>query len=135
MKMEQSTINVRTRARTETLDITDQVDEFLGKAGVQSGMLLVFCPHATCGIYLNENESGLRQDVLQLLRRLTEGTSYQHDQIDDNAAAHLASVLVGHSACLPLSGGRRLTGTWQQVFLLELDGPRTRTVHFFALGE
>jgi len=77
---------------------------------------------------LTENEEGLKQDWLVFLKKLVSGFTFQHDKIDDNADSHILSGLVGQEKILPFRDGRIIRGTWQQIFLLELDGPRSRKV-------
>lgn len=87
------------------------------------GLLLVFTPHATAALLLNEAESGLMMDFEELLSKNFKG-SWRHDSIDDNASAHLASGLLGQSVLLPVRDGRVVRGTWQNLLFIELDGPR-----------
>lgn len=122
--MHQLTINTSTRR--QILDITDDVAAALTDAA--DGLACISVPHCTCAIYVNENEPGLLADTLALVERLVQG-QWRHDRIDDNAEAHLAASLLGNSVCLPVQDGRLVLGTWQRVMLVELDGPRRRTVH------
>jgi len=96
--------------------------------GSGDGICLVTCLHSTACIYVNENESGLRQDVLDMLDRIVPQGGWAHDRIDNNARAHLKSTLIGMSSAIPLRDGRLLLGTWQQIFFAEFDGPRKRRV-------
>ena len=136
MEIKQGTFFVQTHSRVETQDITGEVRGFLRESGFSEGILFVYCPHATAGIFLNENEPRLQRDVVNFVEGLVSSSArYEHDTIDDNAAAHLAAILVGNCVAIPVTGGNLGTGTWQQVLLLELDGPRHRTVNFVLLGE
>jgi secondary thiamine-phosphate synthase enzyme len=118
-------INIKTNQRVELIDITQKAEEVLDK---DSGILLVYCTHTTAGVYINENESGLTHDVLDLLHQLVPPKNYQHNRIDNNADSHLKAILIGNSAVIPVKNGRLQLGTWQKVFFCEFDGPRSRKV-------
>ncbi|MGB9876331.1 MAG: secondary thiamine-phosphate synthase enzyme YjbQ [bacterium] len=128
--------SLRTRENRELVDITSQVREIVAKSGVKEGMVLVFVPHATAALYLNEHESGLMRDVLSFLEELfPQSRHYLHNRIDDNATAHLGSIIFKPFALMPLTQGRLDVGTWQNIFLIEMDGPRTRRVIVKVIGE
>lgn len=127
---------VRTRNKVELVDITSQAREVIGRSGLKEGMVLVFVPHATAALYLNEHESGLLSDVLSFLRNLIpDNKAYLHNRIDDNATAHLGSILLKPFVVMPLRAGQLDVGTWQNLFLVEMDGPRTRRVIVKVIGE
>jgi len=130
-------LNFKTSERRQLVDITDEVIEFVEHAGVETGICLVSAPHATAAIIANENENGLVRDILHKVSDLFPQTAtYAHNAIDDNADAHLASALIGHSRTFPISDGHLIRGTWQNIFLVELDGPRSRRmVDLQAVGE
>jgi len=121
-------INVSSKERYQLIDITDEVEKIVKESGVEDGLVLVFTPHSTAGVLLTENEKYLKEDWLNFLKKLVSGVSFQHNKIDDNADAHLLSGLIGQSKTLPIKDGQIIRGTWQQIFLLELDGPRNRKV-------
>jgi len=123
-----SEINVSSRERYQLIDITDEVEKAVKESGVKDGLVLVFAPHSTAAILLTENEAGLKEDWLDFLKKLVSGFDFQHNRIDDNADSHLLSGLIGQERILPVKDGRLIRGTWQQIFLLELDGPRNRKV-------
>ncbi|MDI6889131.1 MAG: secondary thiamine-phosphate synthase enzyme YjbQ [Methanocellales archaeon] len=123
-------IEVQTSQETELVDITQRVKETVGGAGIRNGLCVVYTPHTTTGIIINENEARLREDILSALDKVVpKGAGYQHDQIDHNAHSHLRAILLGPSAIIPIENGSLALGTWQSIFLVELDGPRKRTVH------
>jgi secondary thiamine-phosphate synthase enzyme len=102
---------------------------------MESGICLVNSLHSTTAIIVNERESGLMEDILRKVREeFPKGAGWRHDRIDDNADAHLTSVFLGHSKTFPIRNGSLVRGTWQNIFLLELDGPRTRRVIIEAIG-
>lgn len=121
-------ISVSTQNRYQLIDITDQVEKALAKEKVKDGLCLVFAPHSTAAILLTENESGLKNDWLKILKKLVKDEQFEHDQIDNNADSHILSGLLGQGKVLPIENGQLVRGTWQQILLVELDGPRTRKV-------
>lgn len=121
-------INVSSKGRYQLIDITDEVEKIVKESGVKDGWVLVFAPHSTAGILLTENEKGLKEDWLNFLKKLVSGLKFEHNQIDDNADSHLLSGLIGQEKALPIKNGEIIRGTWQQIFLLELDGPRNRKI-------
>ncbi|HEY3216032.1 MAG TPA: secondary thiamine-phosphate synthase enzyme YjbQ [Candidatus Eisenbacteria bacterium] len=123
---------VPTGRRIELVNVTRQVAQAAKQSGVETGIALVSVPHTTCALIVNEDEPGLREDILRLVTQVVEplraAEPFAHDRIDDNAAAHLGSVLLQCSVAVPITSGRPALGTWQSVFLVELDGPRRRTL-------
>jgi len=88
---------------------------------------MVSVPHATAALIVNEHEQGLLQDLLARIEALfPESSQYRHNAIDDNADAHVAAAFLGHNRAFPVTGGKVIRGTWQNLFLVELDGPRSR---------
>ncbi len=118
-------IEIATKQRIEVVDITRDVENLVSG----SGLALVYTPHTTTAIIINEGESGLIEDILDLLSRLVPtGAGYKHDRIDNNADAHLRAVLLGNSVVVPVENGKLMLGTWQRILFIELDGPRRRRV-------
>jgi len=129
------TFTIPSSSRQQMLDITDEVQAVVEASGLSSGICLVSVPHATCALYLNENEDGLTHDVFTLINGVTARDSWYHDRLDQNAAAHLGAILMGNSVTIPLEGCRLLLGTWQRIMLAELDGPRHRRVNVTITGQ
>lgn len=128
--------SVRTRDKIELVDITSKARELISQSEIKDGIVLVFVPHATAALYLNEHEGGLMQDVISFIKDVIPQTRhYLHNRIDDNATAHLGSILFKPYVVMPLTAGRLDVGTWQNLFLLEMDGPRTRRVIVKVIGE
>ncbi len=120
---------IRTRKTQEMVDITGQIEEALREAKVSDGLCLVFVPHATAAVVINENaDPNVCQDILDALGRLIPEGSWRHDRVDNNAAAHIKATMLGPSETVAIRGGRLRLGTWQSVMLVEFDGPRERTV-------
>lgn len=126
----QQTFSVRTGSSNQVLDVTDQVRRIVRESGVDQGQCTVYTPHATAAVTINENaDPNIGTDFLNALRKLiAEHDGWLHDRIDNNAAAHIKSALIGPSEVVPISDGRLALGTWQNIFLCEFDGPRTRQV-------
>jgi len=121
-------LSLRTRSRTEMVDITAQVQKLIQESKVESGLLVLFVPHTTAALTINENaDPSVQQDILTELNRLIPFTgAYQHTE--GNSAAHVKSTFVGPSQTLFIEGGRLALGTWQGLFFCEFDGPRSRKV-------
>jgi secondary thiamine-phosphate synthase enzyme len=121
-------LTVRTHSRIELVDITAQIQKFIRDSKVQSGLLVLFAPHTTAAITVNENaDPSVQRDILGELNRLIPLTgSYQH--AEGNSAAHIKSTLIGPSQTFLIEGGQPVLGTWQGIFFCEFDGPRTRKV-------
>lgn len=132
----QRELMVETRGRFDVVDITSKVREIVMSAGINTGILHVYVPHTTCGITINEAETGLINDIITFIKEYTKPDApWQHNRIDDNAHAHLGQSLLGHHASIPIGSGRPLLGTWQRILLVEMDGPRRRRVIVTVLGE
>ncbi|RLF15777.1 MAG: YjbQ family protein [Thermoprotei archaeon] len=136
MKVFFKELRVATSQLYELVDITRQVEETVRESGVNNGICLIHAPHATAAIIANEHEAGLMQDMLSKIKSdYPRGAGWLHDRIDDNASAHLASAFIGSSRTFPVMNGRLVRGTWQNIFLVEMDGPRSRRVLVEVLGE
>jgi secondary thiamine-phosphate synthase enzyme len=129
-------IDVSTTASKQAVDVTSRVSAIVSESGVREGVALVFTTHTTTGLFINERESGLGADIEGALARLVPSAlDYRHDRVDDNAASHIQSVVLGASLVIPVTGGALDLGTWQKVFLAERDGPRARTLVVKVIGE
>ncbi len=128
-------ISVSTRNHRDIIDITQTVEAFVQTNNVEEGLCLISSPHTTTAVIINENENGLIQDIMNKVKKdFPRGSGWLHDKVDDNADAHLASTFLGSSKILSVRGGRLIRGTWQSIFLLEMDGPRTRKVLLELIG-
>ena len=127
-------LKIETSKRIELIDITSEVQEEIMKSEVSEGICIISTRHTTAGITINENESGLKEDIMALLKKLVPtDAGYMHDRIDNNADSHLRAMLLGASETLPVSEGKLELGTWQRIFFAEMDGPRSRTVNITLL--
>lgn len=122
------TLTIRSSRRNEWIDITSQVRDFLAKEGIDNGLCVLYVPHTTAAITVNEGaDPSVREDVLHTLCRLVpEAGPYRH--AEGNADAHVKASLLGSSVIVPVTHGNLALGTWQSVFFCEFDGPRTRRV-------
>lgn len=130
-------INLSTTKHNELVDITEEVKKVVSESGIKNGLCHVFVPHATAAITLNENaDPNVAEDILNALKKMVkEHDGWLHDEIDNNAAAHIKSSIIGSSETIPLENGELVLGTWQDVFLCEFDGPRKRKVVVTIIGD
>jgi len=137
MKIYQEEFNISSSKRTEVIEVTRKVEEIVEKSGVKNGICQIFLTHATAGLILEEAESGLIRDIEKMIQKqFPPGAGYEHDRIDDNADSHLASGFIGQSRTIPIKDGELMRGTWQNILVLELDGPRhNRRVFVTIIGE
>jgi len=129
-----NTIEIRTRAKEEFVDLTAEVGRLAAASGVASGLCVVAVPHTTAGVTVNENaDPDVRADLLMTLRRIVpDSLPYAH--VEGNSPAHVKASLVGSSVTLLVEGGRLQLGTWQGIFFCEFDGPRTRKAWVKVIG-
>ena len=122
------TFGVKTERHVQVKDITGQVQGALDGLPAGDGAVLVYCPHTTAGIFVNEgHDPDVAADVLEWMEKAVPWHAvYRHTE--GNAAAHIRSILTGCGVTLPVEGGRLALGTWQRVFFAEFDGPRSRRV-------
>ena len=124
------TITVRTNVRDQMLEITAEVQAYVRESDISDGMVVVFVPHTTAGITINENADPTTEvDMIDDLDRLIPWQQSYYRHLEGNSAAHLKASLMGSSVRLILQGGRLVLGTWQGIFFCEFDGPRNRKVH------
>ena len=120
--------NVPTQRREEFVDITTQVRQALHESGLTEGALLVYSPHTTAGVTINEGaDPDVKRDMLAHLATLIpEHAGFRH--AEGNSDAHIKTSLMGPSQLVPVTGGQLQLGVWQKIYLCEFDGPRRRTV-------
>jgi secondary thiamine-phosphate synthase enzyme len=126
-----------TEEEEEFVHITGKLKSLLEKSGIQEGMMLVSAMHITAGVYVNDNESGLIEDIKDWLKKLApENPHYRHHRTGEtNGHAHLRNLLVHHQVVLPITKGALDLGPWQAVFYAEFDGRRKKRVIVKILGE
>ncbi len=123
--------------KREYVNITHEVEKALHKSGIKEGMILVSAMHITAGVYVNDAENGLIQDIDEWLEKLAPfNADYRHHRTgEDNGDAHLKSLLVHHQVIVPVTNGKLDLGPWQQVYYAEFDGQRRKRLLIKVMGE
>ncbi len=137
MKSHTEYLTFNTAQRREYVNITRTVEEILGRSGMREGMILVSAMHITAGVYVNDAEDGLIQDIDDMLDRLAPlGPDYRHHRTgEDNGDAHLKSMLCHHQVVVPMTDWKLDFGPWQQIYYAEFDGRRRKGVIVKVMGE
>ena len=130
-------LTFQTKKPREYLNLTERVSAVVAKSGIREGMVLVSAMHITAGIYVNDAEDGLIQDIDEWLEKLAPfREDYRHHGTGGtNGDSHLKNLLIGHQVLLPVTRGRLDLGTWQQVYYAEFDGRRPKRVVVKVWGE
>jgi secondary thiamine-phosphate synthase enzyme len=130
-------IKVHTKTRRAYIHLTPQVEALVKKSGIQEGMALISAMHITAGVYVNDNESGLIEDIDQWLETLAPANpDYKHHQTgEDNGDSHLKALLIHHQVIVPVTNGKLDLGTWQRIFYAEFDGQRDKRIIVKIMGE
>lgn len=121
--------SVKSSSKTEFVEISDQVQQIVSDSGIKEGLCLLYVPHTTAGVTINESaDPSVQHDIQMVLNEIVPWkANYRH--LEGNSPAHIKSSLIGASEQLIVEGGRLVLGTWQGIFFCEFDGPRTRKVH------
>ncbi len=137
MKSYTKYLTFNTRNLREIINITPEVEKALRESGIKEGLILVSAMHVTAGVYVNDDEPGIIQDILEWLEKLAPfRKDYRHHLTGEtNADAHLKSLLIHHQVVIPVTDGRLDFGPWQQVFYAEFDGQRPKRVLIKVIGE
>jgi len=137
MKSHTEYLTFNTSKQREYINITGEVESALEKSGIQEGMALVSAMHITAGVYVNDAESGIIQDIDEWAERLApQGPNYHHHRTGEtNGDAHLKSLLIHHEVIVPVTKGRLDLGPWQQIYYAEFDGRRRKRVVIKIIGE
>jgi len=137
MKFHTEYLTFNTRGHREYVNITDKVAAAVAKSGCREGMALVSAMHITAGVYVNDAEDGLIQDIDDWADRVApQGPAYRHHRTGEtNGDSHLKSLLIGHEVILPITDGRLDLGPWQQVYYAEFDGRRPKRLVIKVMGE
>ncbi len=130
-------LHLTTKKRKEIVNITHEVNEVVRKSGVKEGLVLVNAMHITASVFINDEESGLKQDFLAWLEKIApEYPGYKHHQTgEDNADAHLKRTIMGREVVVAITGGELDFGPWEQIFYGEFDGQRRKRVLIKVIGE
>ena len=138
MKSFRKELTFRTPTRRALLNITPQVESALAESGIRDGLCLVNAMHITASIFINDDESGLHDDMEKWLEKLAPEkphSQYRHNGAEDNADAHLKRSLMGREVVVAVTGGRLDFGPWERIFYGEFDGKRAKRVLIKILGE
>jgi secondary thiamine-phosphate synthase enzyme len=128
-------LSVKTRERTELVDITSDINQLIQKAGIDQGLCMIYVPHTTAAVTINESaDPSVKSDMLMILNRIIPWEAdYRH--LEGNSPAHIKSTLVGSSEWVAIENRRLVLGTWQGIFFCEFDGPRSRKLHVRIVEE
>lgn len=137
MKFKTEYLWFNTKAKREYVNITEEVQEVVTKSGVKEGMVLVSAMHITAGVYVNDAENGLIQDIDEWLEKLAPfNLNYRHHRTGEtNGDAHLKSLIIHHEVIVPITNGKLDFGPWQQIYYAEFDGQRRKRVIVKVMGE
>ncbi len=137
MKFHTEYLVFNTRKKREYINITSEVEKAVKKSGIKEGMVLVSAMHITAGVYVNDAESGLIQDIDEWLEKLAPfNPDYKHHLTGEtNGDAHLKSLLIHHEVIVPVTDGRLDFGPWQQIYYAEFDGQRRKRLIIKVMGE
>lgn len=124
---------VRSRFREDMIDITEEVERFVREEGLRDGFVVLYVPHTTAGLVINEGfDPDVGRDLMEVLKKLIpKDGDYRH--AEGNSDAHIKSAILGESKIIPVKDGKLMLGTWQRVFFFEGDGPRNRRVILGAI--
>ncbi|CFX69282.1 Uncharacterised protein family UPF0047 [Syntrophomonas zehnderi OL-4] len=127
-------IKLQTHHHAQMIDITSEIQEILNNNSITEGMVLVYCPHTTAAITINENaDADVTHDILMRLDEMYPLKHQKDRHQEGNSAAHLKASTIGASQLLPVTAGRLVLGTWQGIYFCEFDGPRQRTFYVKVL--
>jgi secondary thiamine-phosphate synthase enzyme len=137
MKAHTEYLTFHTKKKRELVHLTPTLESILARSGIREGLMLVSAMHITAAVFVNDDESGLHEDIWKWLEGVApSGVDYKHHRTgEDNGDAHLKSILVHHEVTIPVTKGRLDFGPWQRVFYAEFDGQRDKRVIVKLIGE
>ena len=122
-------IRIKTTKRTSFVNITPLVREEVRKSNVKSGLCVIYVPHTTCAVFINEGaDPDVIKDISYALEKLIPWSDSNYAHSEGNSAAHIRSSIIGNSRIVPVEDGELMLGTWESIFIAEFDGPRERKV-------
>jgi len=126
-------LRISTGSLKEVVDLTDRIESMIRLAKMQEGLCSLFVTHTTAALTTGEIGEGTEADLLQVVEQMIPPIRFRHAHDPSHAWSHMASSILGPSLTIPVSSGKLVLGTWQSVMLVELDGPRERTIHVTLL--
>jgi len=137
MKSKTEYLWFNTKKKRDYINITEEVQHIVSQSGIKEGIVLVSAMHITAGVYINDAESGLIQDIDEWLEKLAPfNPNYRHHRTGEtNGDAHLKSLLIHHEVIVPITEGKLDFGPWQQIYYAEFDGQRRKRVIVKVLGD
>jgi len=122
-------LKIKTRAKTELIDITSEIQDLVRSSGIEEGFCMLYVPHTTAAVTINESaDPSVKSDILMILNKIIPWEAeYRH--LEGNSPAHIKSTIVGASELVAIENEKLVLGTWQGIFFCEFDGPRTRKVN------
>ena len=121
---------IESNKKMELINITEKVVNLVNNNTLSDGICIVYIPHTTAAIIINENEEGLLSDIENFVGSLADNNKeWKHNKVDNNAAAHLANIAIGCEKIIPIQNGKLMLGRWQNIFFMELDGPKKREIY------
>jgi secondary thiamine-phosphate synthase enzyme len=137
MKFHTEYLTFHTKKHRTYVHLTPQIESIVGKSGIKEGMVLVSAMHITAGVYVNDNESGLIEDIDEWLEKLApfRETYKHHGTGETNGDSHLKALLIHHEVIVPITAGKLDFGPWQRIFYAEFDGQRDKLVIVKVMGE
>jgi secondary thiamine-phosphate synthase enzyme len=137
MKAHTEYMTFHTKRHREYIHITPQIETIVRKSGVKEGMVLVSAMHITAGVYVNDHESGLIEDIDEWLEKLAPfQRDYRHHETgENNGDSHLKALLIHHQVIVPITAGKLDLGPWQRIFYAEFDGQRDKRMVIKVMGE
>jgi len=129
------TFQIKTSKQTEFIEITSEVNEIVQNSGIKNGICIIFIPHTTAAVTINENAdpSVIRDIIMELNKMVPFENRYQH--LEGNSPAHIKASIIGCSKTILIESGRLMLGTWQGIFFCEFDGPRIRKVYIKVIPD
>ena len=125
----QEEFTIKTSKKQQIVDITEKIKNLVKNSKVKEGICLVYVPHATCAVMINENyDPNVMDDLLNSLNKLIPDGKWLHDSVDGNGAAHIKSAILGPSETIPIKDSELQLGQWQDIMLCDFDGPRQRKI-------
>jgi secondary thiamine-phosphate synthase enzyme len=126
-------LRISTGSLKEVVNLTDQIESLIRQSEMQEGLCSLFVAHTTAALTTGEIGEGTEKDLLQVVEQMIPPIRFRHAHDPSHAWSHMASSILGPSLTIPVSSGKLVLGTWQSVMLVELDGPRERTIHLTLL--